>query len=199
VWAGIYLLSAADVGTVTGNTIGTSTGGVTVTVSTNTGGISYGIVSSTGPTTLNIAKNTISNLTAAGSTTAIANSFAGIQTSGTTNNITQNKIYNLTAGNAGVATGIIAFAGTTTTASNNLIGDLKAPASTSLVAVAGINAAVTTASSVVNAYYNTINLAATSSGTTFGTSGIYLSNTTGTLDLRNNIVVNKSTPACSCC
>ena len=197
VWGGIYAQTDANIGTTAGNTIGTSTGGVTVTVVTNSGSVSYGIVSSTAPTTLNIAKNTISNLTGAGAA-GIAVSFTGIFTGGgttTTNNITQNKIYNLTSANAAaVTTGIQANTGLTTNISNNLIGDLKAPASTSLVAVAGINIGSTTASNTANVYYNTINLAATG-GATFGTSGIYLSNTTGTLDLRNNIVVNKSTPA----
>ena len=183
VWAGVYALNNANV---RNNTIGN---GVTVTT-TSTGGISYGIVSSTGPATLNVNGNTVAGLTAAGSAGTIAASVAGIQTAGTTNNIYQNKIYGLTAGNAGTASGILAFAGTTTTVYNNLVGNLAAPASTGLLAVLGLNVAGGT---TVNAYYNTIYLNASSTGATFGSSGIYLGSTSATLDLRNNIVVNKST------
>ncbi|WP_460500548.1 beta strand repeat-containing protein, partial [Hymenobacter agri] len=185
VWGGIYLLSNANV---QGNTVGN---GVTVT-STTSGGISYGIVSSTGPTTLNINGNTVAGLTGAGSATTIAHSVAGIQTQATTNNVYQNKVYGLVAGNAGVSTGILALAGTTTTIYNNLIGNLTAPASTSLTAVAGLSVGGGT---TMNAYYNSIYLSASSTGATFGTSGIYLNSTTATLDARNNIVVNKSTAA----
>ena len=45
----------------------------------------------------------------------------------------------------------------------------------------------------VNAYYNTIYLNSVSTGTLFGTAAIYASSTP-TVDLRNNIAVNMSTP-----
>jgi len=186
VWTGMYLQSNA---TVTGNTIGTSTGGVTVTTSTG-GGISFGIVSSGGPSSLTLAQNTISNLTAAGTTTSIPASFAGLQVAATSSTVSRNKIYDLSAGNNGVATGLIVFGGSSTV-SNNLIGDLVAPTASNTLAVSGITVSGGTAA---NLYYNTIYLNASSTATAFGSSGIYLSSTTPSVELRNNIVVNTSTP-----
>ncbi|MFZ4414058.1 MAG: T9SS type A sorting domain-containing protein, partial [Bacteroidales bacterium] len=56
----------------------------------------------------------------------------------------------------------------------------------------------TTTLSTIGVYYNSIYLDATSSGTNFGTSGIYhtysTTATTATLDMRNNIIVNNSIP-----
>jgi len=105
-------------------------------------------------------------------------------------NIARNKIYDLSAaGTGGFVNGITISGGGTYPVNNNLIGDLRTPASTNLVAVNGLNI---TSGTLVNAYYNTINIAASSTGV-FGTSGIYLGSTTTSLDLRNNIVVNKST------
>ena len=192
--SGIYV-SAGDtnIGTTAGNLIGTVAGPISVTTST-TGGYSFGI-SSASSGTLSIVGNTISNFTGAGSTTSIASNVAGILASaGTANTISRNKIYNLAAGGgvANISNGIWLTGGTLNTVTNNLIGDLRAATSTSLLGVSGILVAGGTTD---NVYYNTVNLAATSTGATFGTSGIYLSSTSAVLDLRNNIVVNKSTAA----
>ncbi|MFI5205218.1 MAG: T9SS type A sorting domain-containing protein, partial [Flavobacteriales bacterium] len=51
----------------------------------------------------------------------------------------------------------------------------------------------TSGPNIINAYYNSINMNASSSGATFGTTGIYM-NTTLTATLINNLVVNTSTP-----
>src|SRR5205085_2447068 len=55
-----------------------------------------------------------------------------------------------------------------------------------------------TASSAINVYYNTIYLNAVSTGTNFGSSGIFhtisATATTATLTLKNNIITNMSTP-----
>jgi hypothetical protein len=71
---------------------------------------------------------------------------------------------------------------------NNYISEIKAPISTSSNGVIGISVAGTNA----YIYYNTIYLNASGSST-FGSSGIYQLNST-IADLRNNIVVNNSTP-----
>ncbi|WP_216688150.1 beta strand repeat-containing protein [Hymenobacter siberiensis] len=111
---------------------------------------------------------------------------------GTGSTISRNKIYDLSAtGTAGIANGLTITAGGTYMVSNNLIGDLRAPAATGLLAIAGLNI---TSGTQVNAYFNTIYLNATG-GATFGTSGVYLGSTTPILDLRDNIVVNTSTAA----
>ena len=63
----------------------------------------------------------------------------------------------------------------------------------------GVSLTSTTSSSTLNLAYNTIYLNAASSGANFSTSGIYHTTsataTTAALNLRNNIVVNLSTPS----
>jgi len=65
-------------------------------------------------------------------------------------------------------------------------------------AIRGISIANTGTTSATNVYYNTVYINATSSGTNFGSTGIYhaasATATTATLDLRNNIIANLSTP-----
>lgn len=112
----------------------------------------------------------------------------------------KNKIYNLASGinGATLISGIRTDA-STTTIYNNLIADLRAPAADGEEVIRGINITSTTASTINAVYYNTIYLNASSTGTNFGTTGIYhtTSNTatTAALDMRNNIIVNTSTPA----
>ncbi|TGE29660.1 beta strand repeat-containing protein [Hymenobacter metallicola] len=192
VWSGIYSAGSGStiaIGTTTGNTIGSSSGPIVVATSTtgaNVFGISLG-----NSAAATLAKNTISSLSISGTTAATLNGI--VAAAGTSNSITQNKVYNLSvsAGGASQVLGIRLTGGTTNTLSNNLIGDLRAPASTSLTALAGIQLEAGNNS----LYYNTVYLAGTSSGATFGTSGIYLNTaqSTSTLNARNNIVVNKST------
>jgi len=79
---------------------------------------------------------------------------------------------------------------------NNYIGNLYAPVANASDAIEGIYCSSTVASTGFNLYNNTIYLDATSTGTNFGSSGIYhaynATATIGTLDMRNNIVINKS-------
>ncbi|MCC2547241.1 T9SS type A sorting domain-containing protein [Hymenobacter sp. BT175] len=193
VLSGIYVSSGdVNIGTITGNIVGTATGPITVNISTG-GGYSFGI-STASSGTVTIARNTISNITTSGSTASIASNVAGINLGGgALNTVSQNKIYGLTAsgGGASLSNGILITAGTTNTVSNNLIGGIAAPASTSLAAVSGIQLSGGTTNNLV---FNTIRLDGTSSGATFGTQGIYLNSTTATLNLFNNLVVNLSTP-----
>ncbi|MBF9221562.1 T9SS type A sorting domain-containing protein [Hymenobacter ruricola] len=192
--SGIYVSSGdVNIGTTAGNTIGGAAAPITVT-GTSTGGYAFGI-SSASSGAITISGNTISNITGAGTATVAVN-VAGILSSTGSPTISRNKIYNLAGGSAAagtvatLSTGIWLTGGTTTTVTNNLIGDLRAATSTSLLGVTGL---LVSGGTTVNAYYNTINLAATSTGATFGSSGIYLNSTSAVLDLRNNIVVNKST------
>lgn len=120
-----------------------------------------------------------------------------------TYNAYKNKIYDLSSTIASpVISGILAggsSASTTFNIYNNLIADLRASTASSADAIRGINITSTSSTSSVNVYYNTVYLNATSSGTNFGTAGIYhtvsATATTATLNLRNNIIVNNSTPA----
>ncbi|MBE0649110.1 MAG: T9SS type A sorting domain-containing protein [Bacteroidales bacterium] len=73
---------------------------------------------------------------------------------------------------------------------NNFISELNAPAATGNPAVYG---AYLSGGTNIGMYNNTIYLNASSTGASFGATGIYAS-TTPTVELRNNIVVNNSTP-----
>ena len=176
--------------TLTSNTIaglvvsGTSTGSHVVA----------GVRTNTSSTTVQVMTlNTISGLAVTGSGTGTVNGMLFLLGGGTASSYARNKIYDLSSVGTGAAVnGISISGGGTFPLANNLIGDLRAPAATGLTAVNGIQVSGSTG---VNAYFNTINLSAASTGATFGTSGIYLSSTTPVVDLRNNIVVNKSTAA----
>ncbi|MBC7937619.1 MAG: hypothetical protein H7Y86_19900 [Rhizobacter sp.] len=167
----------------TGNLINNISGAGSVT----------GITSAAGDD--NIYSNTINSLASTGAfvVTAIA------VNAGTTKNIYKNKIYGISGSNAsGTVNGILVSGGTTVNIYNNLIGDLRTPAANTSDAIRGISVTSVSASSVTNVYYNTVYLNGTSSGATFGTSGIYHvasgTATTGALNLRNNIIGNTSTP-----
>ena len=183
---GYYNAGSPTVETLTGNTItNLSVTGTT----TSTASVIYGIFTNTTATaTKTIAQNVVGGLNASVSATVY-----GISTSlGSAVAVSRNKVYGLSAGATGGTVFGLNIGSGTVTASNNLIGDLTAPAATGTNAVVGINVGGGTN---VNLYYNTVNLnAASTSTTTFGSSGIYVASTTPVVDLRNNVVVNNSTP-----
>ncbi|HRQ21380.1 MAG TPA: T9SS type A sorting domain-containing protein [Ferruginibacter sp.] len=137
----------------------------------------------------------INNSTAAGgSVTGIAAANLAVN-----HFISKNRVYNLSAqGPSPVVTGILTSAALSSHISNNFVSDLRAPLANSADAVRGISYTSTTANSTHGLYYNTIYLNATSTGTNFGTSGVFHTSsttvTTSVLDMRNNIVVNMSIP-----
>ncbi|MCX6249756.1 MAG: hypothetical protein NTX61_03295 [Bacteroidetes bacterium] len=136
--------------------------------------------------------STIFSNTAYGLTNANSGAVYGLNVlGGTTINIYKNSIYTLSGSNAGTLSyGIFITTGTTINIYNNFISDIKATAATGANAVNGLYFA---GGSVIGVYFNSIFLSAGSSSvTTFGSSGIY-ANTTPTLELRDNIVVNVST------
>jgi hypothetical protein len=159
------------------------------TISNNTPaatGITYCIYNTSGPTVKNIYGNTISNILNARGTL-----YGIYQTTGTAINIYKNKIQNLNAINvANTVYGVYISSGTTANVYNNMISELKTPASTNNPAIYGLYISTPTS---CNAWYNTIYLNAASTGATFGAAGIYGS-TAPSIELRNNIVVNNSTP-----
>ncbi len=121
-------------------------------------------------------------------------SVAGISVAGGTNKaIYNNRICDLssTSTNPSVS-GIEITGGTTNIIYNNRISDLRAPAADARNPIKGISI---TGSTNAKVYYNTILLNATSTGTTFGSSGVFYSGDVPvpTLDLRNNIIINNST------
>ncbi|MFT3681544.1 MAG: G8 domain-containing protein [Ferruginibacter sp.] len=199
--------------TIQGNVFNNITGGSNAVTIMNIGG---------GSSSVNT--NTITSVTGAGAVTAIAmtagtsdvfsntintlttsvasgSSVNGIVISGgTAIAVYRNKIYDLNASGAGAnlfVNGISITAGTGATVYNNIIGDLKSPASTVASGINGINISSTTASATYNVYYNSIYLNATG-GAGGGSSGIYHAgngtSTVAALNLRNNLIINMSTP-----
>ena len=121
-------------------------------------------------------------------------------TGGVTQNVSKNKIYDLSGSNASSTVNGILVSTIPTTANifNNLIGDLRAPAANAANPINGINITGISASTTLNVSFNSIYLNATSSGTNFGTTGLFhtfvTTATSATLNSRNNIIVNTSTP-----
>ncbi len=77
---------------------------------------------------------------------------------------------------------------------NNFVGDLKSTAVTGTVSIYGIYGLATNVRNL-GVYNNTVFLNASSSGSTFGTVGLYLSSNPHFLELKNNVVVNNSDAA----
>ncbi|GEM_PF-1336426 len=217
-------LYAVDVGTATVTFAYNTIHGITIpSTSGTTSAVINGYRSFSSPLSETINNNLIDSLIVAGAGTSTSTLVRGIYTfttaaatkqiySNTINLLTShiggvtgihnelgapaqiygNNVYNLQCGaTGGVTIGINMVSGTTQYAYNNFVSDLRSPASTNATTgVVGLNIAGGTTAS---AWYNTVRLNAVSSGATFGTSGIFAS-TTPTVELRNNIVVNLSTP-----
>jgi len=168
---------------INGNKVGNFTNGGISTI--------YGIYGASSSTTTqeNISQDSVFNIISPGST------IYGIYSSnGNPVNIFRNRVLGLSSNTytSPSVYGIFIGAGTVVNVYNNFVSDLTAPASTSVApALTGL---YISSGTFVNAYFNTIYLKATStSATTFGSTGIYAS-TGPTVDLRNNAVVNVSTP-----
>jgi len=114
-------------------------------------------------------------------------------------NIYNNEVYDLVAMGGGVSVGnfgIYVSNATTANIYNNYVSDLQTPAAptnpTSTTNVlAGIS--MTTQPKAVNIFYNTVYLKATSIGANFFTAAV-VATPSPVVDLRNNILVNVSTP-----
>jgi len=177
--------------TYTNNTIDSLyiTGSSTAT-SNNVGGI----YNTTATGTKIFTGNTISNLSFTSSSTGYA-FVSGIRNAYTaTSTIAANKIYNLSStGATPTVAGLYlgSTTGTTYNVYNNLIANLSTPASTGHNLFGIFCGTVGTG---INLSFNTVYLNATSTGTNFASSAVFMSSTTPTVTLRNNILVNTSTP-----
>jgi hypothetical protein len=151
--------------------------------------------------TINISNNLVNNIEGAGGG---ASTFAyGLRVNtGSAVQVYQNKIYNVrhvgnTTAAASSVIGIQSVNPANLTVYNNFIADLKAPNSAQADAIRGININALGANTTYKLYYNSVYLNAASSGTNFGTSGIFHTGhataTTGQLEMINNIIVNTST------
>lgn len=142
-----------------------------------------GILVSAG-STVYVYENKIFGLSANANTTG---TISGIWvTGGSAVNIDRNKIYDISSSSTAITTtssvtgcvyGIQVSGGTAslmTNVTNNIIGDLRVSAASGTDLIRGLGFITTGATSMTNAYYNTVYLnAAASSGTNFGSTGIY--------------------------
>ncbi|MBK8786721.1 MAG: T9SS type A sorting domain-containing protein [Chitinophagaceae bacterium] len=152
--------------------------------------------------TINIINNLIHNIEGSG-TGASTFAYGMRVNTGTAVQVYQNKIYDvrhvgITAAAASSVIGIQSVNPANLTLYNNFIADLKAPNSAQADAIRGIHINALGANTTYKLYYNSIYLNAASSGTNFGTSGIFHTGnataTTGRLEMINNIIVNTATP-----
>lgn len=162
----------------------------TISDFTNTGSGNMTLIYTSSTNTMNISHNTISNCAASGGTVY------GIHSgSGNTNwNAYGNNLFNISSNIGSTATaivyGIYNLGSTNYSIYNNIISDLKANSATNNPSICGMYLAGGTNAKI---YYNTVYLDASSTGSSFGSAAIY-SSVSPTIDLRNNILVNVSTP-----
>ncbi|MBK9333045.1 MAG: hypothetical protein IPM96_11725 [Ignavibacteria bacterium] len=167
--------------------------------STAAGALTVGIRSNAAAGTVkNIYGNTIYGLSSVAGSFTTGGVFGIYSTAGASINIYNNKIYDITNNFAtGTAGGCWVSTGSSFMIYNNFISGIKAPNSSQVNGVVGIHSSTTTTNSNIGIYYNSIYLTA-SGGSTFGSSGVSATGnataTTANLDLRNNIIINLSTP-----
>jgi trimeric autotransporter adhesin len=158
-------------------------------------GSTYGISVSPSIASLKVFDNTITGMTQANGV------FYGINLNsgslGTNNEIYRNRIQNIQGDLAGSTIhGIyVSNAGTSCFAYvyNNLVSDFRTPAGLSATnpGLTGINIQ---GADYIGVYNNSVYLNGTSSAATFNTAALYSVTSMGFLDLKNNILVNTSTP-----
>ncbi len=147
---------------------------------------------------LNIYDNDINNFTATGMSQICGMQFSHYYRIGTTLNVYRNNIHNLEGSNTNsrIKGMYLAISVTTVNVYNNFISELKAPNANSSDAIIGVYV-FTSLITTNNLYNNSIYLNASSSGTNFGSAGIYhyanADPTVNVLKMVNNIVVNTST------
>jgi len=145
-----------------------------------------------GGDTINIINNKYLNIRTLGTTTYVIYLYSG---STTFQNVYNNIINDVrsTSSGAAIIQGIRSSLGGMNIIYNNMISNLRASTSSSGTAVAGLAVTGGTAGTTVKFYNNTILLEDTSTGNlAYANAGIYISSTTPTIDLQNNIIVNKS-------
>lgn len=156
-------------------------------------GTQYGIYfSSMGTAT--VSNNQIHNFVC---NTATSSSVRGVYVTatGADVDIYNNKIYDLQSNGLTTTTvvGIDVATGLVFDIYNNMVSDLRAPASTTTTGgTRGISVSGGSTGGVVRIYYNSVYLNDVGTVAGYTSAGIHNSSVTPTLDLRNNVVVNKS-------
>lgn len=171
VWGGIYVAAGkANVGTITGNIIGsgTGTGSILVTGQTNPGATANGLGVS-GADTVNISNNTVGSITTSGATAAISTGIIGINSNAvgaiTVNNNTIGSTTTANSLNASLAStgtttqvviGIKNTGGSNFAITNNTIANLNNAYVPSSANVNNIMAGISTSNGLVTITGNTI-------------------------------------------
>lgn len=184
---GLYATDMGDGGTGSGSSLYNN-----VLTNLTFGDALYGVYIATPTSPLfaaNVYSNTVSNLVSNGAASVVYGYDIGSNNAGI--NFYKNRVTGIFANGAtGTAHGIYCIATSTSNVFNNLVGNINAPFSTGANRVNGI---FVNAGSNYNIFYNTVNLNAVSSGTAFSSNAMYAS-TTPSVNLRNNIFINNSTP-----
>jgi len=167
--------------------------------SATTGSVS-GILLSAG-TIVNAYLNTIYGLQGNSITSGTINGLSITGAASSSVNAYQNKIFSLTSSNSlltGTINGVLISGSITSlnvALSNNIIGELGASSvNNNTDAIRGISVLNNGTGSNTYLYFNTVNLSASSSGTNFGSTGVYHSSTGSALTMINNIITNNSVP-----
>lgn len=173
--------SASNSATISGNTFSNISGGGTI----------YGIYFSAGDTA-DIYNNTIYGFTSSGTASAVRGIY--LSATGMNANIFNNRVYNLLS--TGITTTSVAGidAGTGIyNIYNNMVSDIKAPASTQTACgTRGISVSGGTASGVDRIYNNTVLLTDVGTVPLYTSAAFHNSSATPLLDIRNNIFINNS-------
>ena len=149
--------------------------------------------------TTNVFNHVVFGINASG-VTPLLGGIAALGTTGTIN-IFANKIHAINASgvttNSGAATGLVLQGGINVNCYNNIIGGITNPLGSGINSIMGIQVQSTVAGSTYKIYNNSVFLNAASTGTNFGTTGLFHSGsttaTTAALDMANNIIINQST------
>ncbi len=160
----------------------------------------YGILANYGAATTEaktITHNTIANITAPGNITGIAQ--ISTPTTGLANTIIAfNRVHNLKSTTTGAVTlyGISTDAGLSSTLTNNVVSELYATNATgNQIIMGGIAAGNVLPESALQVYHNTVYLNGTTAGGNFNSSALLAAGSgAGSVDVRNNNLVNAATP-----
>ncbi len=220
IWSGIHV-QAGDVviGTVSGNTIGSSTGtgSISVTSSSNAGnlcGTTFGIASN-GSGTVVIANNTIGSVTASGAGITISASLVGIQVTAGAKTIAGNTVGSTTTANSLNAntastststvqqvTGILSSSSTSASITGNTVANLNNNFNSSNTSLTSQIRGIVTSAGANNITGNTVrNLSTTSQNTNSTTLsavlGISQSSTVAGQTVSQNVVHSLASTAAS--
>lgn len=144
VWSGVYFQNgAANVGTTTGNTIGSGSGTGSVRVTSSGSGTAVYGITSAGTGAMAIAGNTVGSLTTHGTDTTVSVSLIGIQVTAGTNTISGNIV-----GSTQTADSLSAATASTSATSQHVTG---------IISLGSTSASITgnTVASLANSYEGT--------------------------------------------